>query len=310
MGLDRDQALALSELEKRKAVVHYSLYPHAFMIQVPDMSFPCKPANQELLAIGERALSESRWSQRDGSVTQGKTVPSSRQAGSEDELVGDARSVMVDICSEPGRTIEERCGVMRMDRAREFRAREALVARGIIEHAGLSIGGRVKLFQPSAKGVEWAARQGIKVKTYKSGSVHEYILHQVEKAVGSLGPQWRMQRNSDIARAQGLQPDLLILAPEGRRIVLEVCCNNMEYEAGNLRTESCLSWVDALIAVTPDRTTLRVPPPISSTSAPSVMPKAVSNSPPYLILPASWIGMVPRERPCRNRDRSPRRGRG
>ena len=34
-----------------------------------------------------------------------------------------------------------------------------------------------------------------------------------------------------------------------------------------------------------------------STSSPSVTPKAVSNSPPCLMLPASWIGIVPRERP-------------
>ena len=40
-----------------------------------------------------------------------------------------------------------------------------------------------------------------------------------------------------------------------------------------------------------------VPPPMSSTSSPSVTPNAVSNSPPCLMLPASWIGMVPRERP-------------
>jgi hypothetical protein len=40
-----------------------------------------------------------------------------------------------------------------------------------------------------------------------------------------------------------------------------------------------------------------VPPPISSTSSPSVMPKATSNRPPCLTLPAIWIGIVPRERP-------------
>ena len=46
-----------------------------------------------------------------------------------------------------------------------------------------------------------------------------------------------------------------------------------------------------------DRTPVNVPPPMSSTSSPSVTPNAVSNSPPWRMLPASWIGMVPRERP-------------
>ena len=47
-----------------------------------------------------------------------------------------------------------------------------------------------------------------------------------------------------------------------------------------------------------------------STSSPSVTPKAASNRPPCLMLPASWIGMVPRERPMPSRDRRrrPRRG--
>src|SRR5271166_4678198 len=40
-----------------------------------------------------------------------------------------------------------------------------------------------------------------------------------------------------------------------------------------------------------------VPPPMSFTSSPNVTPKPHSNSPPYLMLPASWIGIVPRERP-------------
>ena len=257
MGLDRDQALALSELQKRQAVVHYSLYPHAFMVQVPHMSFPPKPQEAELLASGEGILSESRWSETDSTLAHGKTIPSPGQAVSEDELVGDTRSVMVDICSEPGRTIEERCAVLKMDRAREFRARAALDARGTIEEVDQSLGGRVKLFHASPKGVEWAARRGIKVKTYKSGLVHEYILHQVEKAVGKLGPKWRMQRNSSIGKDKGLQPDLLILAPDDRRVIVEVCCNNMDYEAGNLAAEAVLPGVDGVLAVTPDGATRR-----------------------------------------------------
>ena len=36
---------------------------------------------------------------------------------------------------------------------------------------------------------------------------------------------------------------------------------------------------------------------MSLTSSPSVTPKPVSNRPPCLMLPASWIGIVPRERP-------------
>jgi hypothetical protein len=40
-----------------------------------------------------------------------------------------------------------------------------------------------------------------------------------------------------------------------------------------------------------------VPPPISLTISPNVRPNPASNNPPYLTLPASWIGIVPRDRP-------------
>ncbi len=256
MGLDRDQAAALSELEKRQAVMHYSLHPRAFMIHVPQMEFPAKPSDQELLASGEKMLAQARWMEKAPACAT-KTAPSSSPAPEGDELVGDARSVMLDICSEPGRTIEQRCTALNLDRAREFRAREALDARGLIEQADQSLGGKVKLFQPSSKGVKWAERQGVRVKTFKSGLVHEYILHQVERAIGGLGPKWRLQRHTDVGRQQGLQPDLLVLAPEGRRLIVEVCCHNMDYEARNLETESHLAGVDAVLAITPNASVKR-----------------------------------------------------
>ncbi len=252
MALNHEQGAVLSELEKRQAVVHYSLYPRAFLIRVPDLQFPAKPSQRELLASGEAALSQSRWRERSGPAEQAGGPSTNAEQPSPDELIGDARAVMLDICGEPSRTIDERCTVLKMDRAREFRARAALDARGLIEQAAQSPGGRVKLYQPTDKGVQWAARQGVRVKTSKSGLVHEYILHHAQRGIGRLGPKWRMQRNCDLGRDQGLQPDLLVLAPEGRRIILEVCCNNMDYEARNLLAEARLPGVDAVVAVTPD----------------------------------------------------------
>jgi len=61
MGLDRDQANQLTSLEKRQAVVHYSLHPHAFMIRVPTLSFPPTPNGNDLLVSGERILSQVEW---------------------------------------------------------------------------------------------------------------------------------------------------------------------------------------------------------------------------------------------------------
>lgn len=77
----------------------------------------------------------------------------------------------------------------------------------------------------------------------------------MEKGIGSIGPKWRLQRNSSIARDQDLQPDLLVLEPEGKRIIVEICCNNIDYDAKNILIEAAIPEVDRLIAITPDKKT-------------------------------------------------------
>jgi hypothetical protein len=144
-----------------------------------------------------------------------------------------------------------------MDRAREFRARGDLDGRGFIAQADQTVAGKVRFFLPTAKGTDWAERRKVRVKRYKSGIVHEYLLTQVERRIGALGPRWRLQRNSSIARDQGLQPDLLVLAPGGGRIIVEICCNNLPYDAGNLLAETKVAAVAHVVAVTPDQRTAR-----------------------------------------------------
>jgi hypothetical protein len=45
------------------------------------------------------------------------------------------------------------------------------------------------------------------------------------------------------------------MAPDGRRIIVEVTCSNLDYDAQNIITESQIEAVDQLIAVTPDART-------------------------------------------------------
>jgi hypothetical protein len=193
------------------------------------------------------------------SIFNGKNgqTPTAKQEPMPDDLAGDAFKVMMRICESPAETIEQRCEKLEMDRAREFRARAELDERGFIGQVKQTLGGKVKFFGPLEKGIAWAKKRNIHIKKFKSGIVHEYILSQVEKRIGSLGPSWRMQRNSSIARNQALQPDLLVMAPDGRRIIVEVTCSNLDYDAQNIIMESQISGVDQLIAVTPDARTKR-----------------------------------------------------
>jgi hypothetical protein len=66
-----------------------------------------------------------------------------------------------------------------MDQARKFRARDELDGRGLIAQAGQTIGGRIKFFRPTDKGIARAQRDGLGVKSFQSGIVHEYLLCQI-----------------------------------------------------------------------------------------------------------------------------------
>ena len=77
----------------------------------------------------------------------------------------------------------------------------------------------------------------------------------MEKRIGLIGPKWRLQRNSSVGRDQGLQPDLLVMEPDGRRIIVEVCCRNLKYDAENILFKARIPGIDLVIAVMPDSRT-------------------------------------------------------
>ena len=253
MGLDRRQAKAIANMKPRRAVVHYTLHPTPFEIEVPELNFPTKPEEQELQRQAEDLLSKARWSYHDDKTK--KTTAAATRMLAPDDLAGDVLVVMVRICEAPAESIEQRCTTLRIDRAREFRARAELDARGLISMLEQTIGGKIRFFQPTDKGVAWAQKRNLRIKKFKSGVVHEYLLCQVEKRIGLVGTKWRLQRNSSVARDQGLQPDLLAMGPDGERIIVEVCCSNLDYDARNILIEAEIPEIDKVIAVTPDKRT-------------------------------------------------------
>jgi len=253
MGLDKKQAEAIATLEPRQAIAQYSSFPTAFMIEVPQLNFPAKPQQNQLHQQSQELLSKTTWTeQEDNSL---KTIASKRKISAPDDLAGDALLVMSRICQEPAESIEKRCETLRMDRAREFRARAELDAKGFISQTEPSIAGKIRFFQPTGKGIIWAQKRNIHIKKFKSGIVHEYLLCRTEKGIGGISPKWRLQRNSSIAKDQGLEPDLLVLEPSGKRFIVEICCNNIDYDAKNILIEAAIPEVERLIAITPDKKT-------------------------------------------------------
>jgi hypothetical protein len=253
MGLDKKQTEFITTLEPRQALVQYALHPTPFVIEVPQLKFPKKPKHPQLYQQAHEVLLKTTWTEQEDEGQQ--IMSSTAKLLSPDDLAGDVLLVMVRICQEPAESIEQRCEILRMDRSREGRARDELCDRGLISQEEQSIGGKTLFFQPTEKGIAWAQKRNIKIKKFKSGIVHEYILCCVERGIGSIGPKWRLQRNSCIAKDQDLQPDLLILEPSGKRFIIEVCCSNISYDAENILIEAAIPGIDRLIAITPDKKT-------------------------------------------------------
>jgi hypothetical protein len=149
-------------MEQRRAVVQYTLQPHPFAIEVPEMSFPAKPEEPELRRQAEGLLSTTRWSERESNRRE-TTGPAAKMLAP-DDLAGDALLVMVRICEAPAEPIEQRCEVLQMDRAREFRARAELDTLGLIKQVKQTIGGKIKFFQLTDKGIVWAEKRNIRIK--------------------------------------------------------------------------------------------------------------------------------------------------
>ena len=245
MGLTPEQAAGIPELGLREAVVQYGDYPAPFKVRVDELSFPPPPDNSELELVAQAFLDQTTWTE-DGAVH--APVP-------ELAITGDALKVFLRLAEHPTELIPQRCDALGMDRAQEVRARKILESKGFVAPLEQTLGNRVKFYELTAKGVEWASQHNIKVKQYKSGPLHEYLLNQVEKLIGAANLKFSFQRHSPIAREHGLEPDSVLQLPDGQRVIIEICCNSMNYEAQNLRREQQIDGVDKVLAVTPNQKT-------------------------------------------------------
>jgi len=176
-----------------------------------------------------------------------------------DTITGDALRVFIRI-AERVETIEERSKALDIDRASEVRARKVLEAKGFISQEKVTLG-KWKFYGISSKGRQWAERQKqengphIRTKRFKSGPAHEYMLEQAQKNIGSLSTQFKFQRNSEIAREHGIEPDLVLIQPLGYRTIIEAVCYNIDREAKILAKERGIAGVDMVIAIVPNQAT-------------------------------------------------------
>jgi len=247
MGMAPEQAARISELELREVIVQYGGHPSPLRVRVDELSFPPRPSDDEIQADVEAFLSEVNW--REDGVQE--SVPSAEEEP--EAFSSDALLVFTRIAERPAELITDRRDALRMDSAREVRARKPLEDKGFIAQTEETLGNKLRFYQLSPKGADWAKSHKLKVAHYKSGPVHEYLLGRVEKALGALGTKFFFQRQSEIAREHGIEPDSVLHMPGGQRVIIEICCNNLDYDAQNLVKETNIEGVDMVLAVTPNR---------------------------------------------------------
>jgi len=247
MGLSRAQAKRITELKKREVIVAYGDCPTPFMVRVDEFSFPPKPDKMAMEKNAQDFLDEVVWSEDSG--LESKPV----EPGT---MTGDVLKVFTRL-AEKVETIEERYQSLRITRACEVRARKVLEAKGFITEEKVTAG-KLKFYEISAKAKQWIEQQKqkglhIKIRHLKSGPTHEYLLEQAEKNIGALNTQFKFQRNSEIAREHGIQPDLLLIQPLGYRTIIEIICYNIDREAKILVKEMGIAGVDMVIAIVPNQ---------------------------------------------------------
>ena len=243
MGLSPGQAKSITRLEKREIIVSYGGSPTPFKVRVDELSFPPKLDETTMENIAQDFLKQVNWNEDRG--VESKPVEP-------DSMTGDVLRVFTSI-AEKVEIIEERSRSLKIDRATEVRARKVLEAKGFINEEKVSLG-KLKFYEISNKGKQWIERQkqkglSIKIKRFKSGSAHEYMLIHAQENIGLLNNQFKFQRNSKIAREHGIQPDLVLIQPLGYRSIVEIVCCNIDREAKILTTERGISGVDLVIAI-------------------------------------------------------------
>lgn len=239
MGLSQSQTKRITRLKKREILVAYGGNPTPFLVKVKELCFPAKPDEMILEKNAQDFLSQVSWTEDSGPAAQ----PSDSQA-----IAGDVLKVFIRI-GEKVEIIDQRCEALRMDRSRETRARKVLIAKGYIAEDQMTFGNKYKIYGITPKGQAAAKKMGIKVKHFKSGRIHEYLLNQIEKRIGSLNNQYKFQRHSDIAREYNIQPDLVLNMTSAYRVIIEVVCTNVDREAQILTKERTIAGVDMVLVI-------------------------------------------------------------
>lgn len=157
--------------------------------------------------------------------------------------------VFVRIVGYPPETIMERCVSLGLNRNEEKTARDEARAKGYLKPAG-TFGRGIKFFSPTAKGIDFANKNNVPVRKFKSGVVHEYLLHHVKASLGRSCPGLKWKKPAGATGS--VQPDAYGLFADGTAMCVEISVKNKPtYEVKRLLQLCSIDHIDIVVVVAP-----------------------------------------------------------
>ena len=248
MSLNGDQVEELARLPQGVAVVHYPGCGDPFLIKLPEMEHAPVPSNLEV----EERISQSMQVLGAEPAQHVRLVIQREDEESREELVGNPRRVMIDICQQAGQ-IEERCERLGLSRGEEHAARRILERLGMIRLEGL-VGNRRAIHAPTQKGASWAHRSRVRLLSTHGSRCHYYIVHKTVRELGKALPILKLHFGGTF---NGTNTDAYGLYPSGDALVIQASYSrHHEHEAKALVRLCRSEMVNQVLMIANNKTIL------------------------------------------------------
>ena len=212
MLLDRDEQLFLGKLPIGTAIVKLQNRWHApFMVKLPYVPMKAGKADDEAIKARMR-----------GYFTESKTILPEIQQAQDISVISDAdkeeKKLLVSIAEEPLLGIAERYRTTFMNPRSGNQCKRKLMELGLIKEVGIKTSnGRIKLLEPTEKGMEELKEYGYSRSWRHGGVEHLYWMKQVKKKLESKG--YKVKEEYPIGNGETV--DLAIIG-KTKKIAVEI----------------------------------------------------------------------------------------
>ena len=230
LNLAPHQVAEIARLPDRYAIARFGRYGEPVYLRIKDAG-PFFSGTRMLSRVEARERSRSvlesipyvkRVEQKAAEAKDKKQTTPKPQKG----LHPTERKTFARIIYRPWELTEDRLEALGLERDAESRIRTKLENRGLIALAGKA-GAKFRLFEPTARGMELAAKLDLPIgKPSKGSVVHQAIIHYTRQSLEQYYSEFRFKEAGVSSTLAGVQPDLLLILPDGKRVPIQACCGN------------------------------------------------------------------------------------